>query len=197
MKALRITLFALSISFGIMAQADKESIQKSADTYMVYVQNNEIDHILDAMLPQLFETVSRSQIKASMEQMLNNPNMKVEYLSAKINSISNTVKRNNTKYALVNYDSSFKMIFLTEAQKPLAEKKEMLDYFKTAMEAQFGPESTIINYDEASVSVKSVTNMFAVSSPEFTGWKFLNDDNNMGELAKTIIPEDVISELKK
>lgn len=72
----------------------------------------------------------------------------------------------------------------------------MLDYFKTAMEAQFGKDSTTINYDEASVSVKSVTNMYAVSSPEFTGWKFLNDDNNMGTLAKTIIPEDVISALK-
>ncbi len=196
MKALHITLFALLISLGSVAQTDKESIQKWADIYMVYVQNNDIDKILDAMLPQLFETISRSQIKASMEQMLNNSNMKVEYLSAKINSISNTVKRDDTKYALVNYDSSFKMIFLTEAEKPLDKRKEMLDYFKTAMEAQFGKDSTTINYDEASVSVKSVTNMYAVSSPEFTGWKFLNDDNNMGTLAKTIIPEDVISALK-
>lgn len=111
MKALHITLFALLISLGSVAQTDKESIQKWADIYMVYVQNNDIDKILDAMLPQLFETISRSQIKASMEQMLNNSNMKVEYLSAKINSISNTVKRDDTKYALVNYDSSFKMIF--------------------------------------------------------------------------------------
>lgn len=196
MKILQLNIIVLFISIGITAQTDKESIQQTAEGYMVHVQNNDIEQILDAMLPQLFDVVNKNQMKSSMEQMFNNPNMKVEYLSAKINSISSTVKHESTKYALVNYDSSFKMIFLTEAEKPLAERTEMLDYFKTAMEAQFGADSVTIDYDEASVSVKSVTNMYAVSSPEFKGWKFLNDDENMGQLTKSIIPELVIEQLK-
>ena len=80
MKILQLNILALFISIGITAQTDQESIQQTAEGYMVHVQNNDIEQILDAMLPQLFEVVNRNQMKSSMEQMFNNPSMKVEYL---------------------------------------------------------------------------------------------------------------------
>ena len=65
------------------------------------------------------------------------------------------------------------------------------------LESQFGKDSIVINYEEASVTVNSNSYMYAVSSPKFEGWKFINDDDSMGQLAKNIIPSEVISALKK
>jgi hypothetical protein len=153
--------------------------------------------MLDAMLPDVFDIVNRNQLKMSMEQMFNNPNMSIEYLSAKIFDISETVSHKDNKYARINYDSSFKMVFPSGDGISDEENKTMLNSMKSVLESQFGKDSIVINYEEASVMVNSNSYMYAVSSPKFEGWKFINDDDSMGQLAKNIIPAEVISVLKK
>ncbi|TPV35021.1 hypothetical protein FJ651_05700 [Paucihalobacter ruber] len=197
MKKLKLLLVTAFLSAAIFAQTDQQVIQATAQTYMNAVKNKDIDKMLDAMLPDVFEMVNRNQLKMSMEQMFNNPNMIIEYLSAKIFDISETVRHKDNKYARINYDSSFKMLFPSDDGISAEENKSMLNSMKSVLESQFGKDSIVLNYDESSVTVNSNSYMYAVSSPKFDGWKFINDDNAMGQLAKNIIPAEVISVLKK
>lgn len=197
MQKLISLLISVFFTVVLFAQTDQQVIQATAQTYMNAVKNKDIDKMLDAMLPDVFEMVNRNQLKLSMEQMFNNPNMKIEYLSAKIFDISETVSHKDNKYARINYDSSFKMLFPSGDGVSTEENKTMLNSMKSALESQFGKDSIVINYEEASVTVNSNSYMYAVSSPKFEGWKFINDDDSMGQLAKNIIPAEVISALKK
>lgn len=197
MKKIKLSIITLFFTAMLFAQTDQQAIKTTAQTYINAVKDKNIEKIFDAMLPDIFETVSRSQLKMSMEQMFNNPNMIIEYLSAKIYDVSEVVAHENNKYARIKYDSSFKMLFPLGDDMSLEENKAMLTSMKSVLESQFGKDSTVLNYDESSVTVNSDSYMFAVSSPKFKGWKFINDDDAMGQMAKKIIPAKVISALKK
>ena len=197
MKKIKLLLFTIFFTAVLFAQTDKQIIETTAQSYMNAVKNKDIDKMLDAMLPDVFEMVNRNQLKMSMEQMFNNPNMTIEYLSAKIFDISETVSHKENKYARINYDSSFKMVFPSGDGISAEENKTMLNSMKSVLESQFGKDSIEINYEKASVTVNSNSYMYAVRSPKFEGWKFINDDDSMGQLAKNIIPAEVISALKK
>lgn len=197
MQKLISLLISVFFTVVLFAQTDQQVIQATAQTYMNAVKNKDIDKMLDAMLPDVFVMVNRNQLKMSMEQMFNNPNMIIEYLSAKIFNISETVSHKDNKYARINYDSSFKMLFPSNDGVSAEENKTMLNSMKSVLESQFGKDSIVINYEEASVTVNSNSYMYAVSSPKYEGWKFINDDDSMGQLAKNIIPAEVISVLKK
>lgn len=196
MKNVLFTI-ALFISLYSFSQSDAETIKSETLMYFSFVESNNSEGIINFMHPKVFETISKEQLKEGMEQMLKNEQMKIEFLTTDIKNISEVVEFENSKYSLVDYSNDMRMTFLSEKDKPLEEKQTFIDFMKPSMEAQFGAGNVKADAESTSLTIHVESTIYAVFNPEFGGWKFLANDNNMTSVIDTIIPETVRTQLLK
>lgn len=197
MKKIMTLALCLLLTISLTAQSEKDIVKQASMDYFESMVNQDFDGILNAMYPKVFDAVSKDQMKMGMQQMFNNPEMKIEFLSNDIKSISDAVMADEKTYRAVFYNSVMQMIFVSEQDKPEADKKSFLDFMKTTMDTQFGAEHVTANYENTSLKIVMDSNMFAIKDPAYEGWKFIGNDDNMKQLIDTIIPESVRTELLK
>lgn len=194
MKFITTLLFALVLTLNGAAQSQDE-ITKHAETYYEFIANQNFDGVLDYMYPKVFDMASRDQMKTSMEQMFNSKDMKIEFLSNKVNRVTDETKADGVTYAAVFYNSKMKMTFLSEMDKPAEDKKLFLDFMKTTMDTQFGEENVTSDLKAMALVINMNSNMFAIKDPKYTGWKFIGNDDAMKQVVNSIVPENVRTEL--
>lgn len=195
MKFLVTLLFTFLFTFSGLAQSNKETITKHAETYYTHLTNQNFDGILDYMYPQVFEIAPREQMKIGMQQMFNSPDMKIEFLSNEVTQVSHEKEVDGINYAAVFYNSKMKMTFLTEADNSAEDQKSFLEFMKVTMDSQFGAENVTSDLETMSLVINMDANMFAINDPKYKEWKFIGNDDAMKSLVDTIIPEVVRTEL--
>lgn len=193
LTTLSLTLFLVCSSF---AQSQAE-ITKHAQTYYDYMTNQNFDGVLDYMYPKVFDMASRPQMKAGMEQMFNSKEMKIEFISNDVTSVTDETEVDGVLYAAVFYNSKMKMTFVSEMDKPEDDQKAFLNFMKVTMDTQFGSENVTATYKTMSLVINMDATMFAIKDPQYKDWKFLGNDDAMKQLVDTIIPERVKTELLK
>lgn len=194
MKNLLLSI-ALIIGLQAFAQTDKKSIEAETLAYFKMVENNDSDGIMEYMHPKVFETVSKEQMKAGMEQMLKNEQMSIAFLSTELFNISDIVNHEDSKYSLVSYANNMRMTFLSEIGKTEEEKQMFVDMMKTSMDAQFGAENVKADAKTASLTIYVESTIYAIYNEDFNGWKFLGNDANMKAITDTVIPPTVQEQL--
>ncbi|GAL65205.1 hypothetical protein [Jejuia pallidilutea] len=191
MKFFTTLVLAFLITCSSFSQSQTEAIEKEAQTYYDYMTNMNLDGVLDYMHPKMFDMAPKAQMKAAMEQMFNSPQMKIEFISNTVNSISDTKEIDSVTYAVVYYNSKMRMIFLTEKDKPKEAQNDYLELMKSTMAAQFGSENVTIDADTTSLVINNNASMFAINDPQYNGWKFLSNEKNMAAFVNSIVPEAV------
>ena len=179
------------------SQDEKEAVKKASMDYFQHMVDQDFDGILDAMYPKVFEAVPKEQMKMGMQQMFSNPEMKIEFISNDIKRVTDAKKVEDKTYRAVFYRSEMKMTFVSEQDKPEADRKSFLDFMKTTMDTQFGQENVTANAEDTSLNIVMNSNMFAIKAPSYEGWKFIGNDDNMKQLIDSIIPESVRTDLLK
>lgn len=197
MKHFKLLCIAFLISITTIAQTNNETVKIQAEEYFSYLENNDFDNLLNSMYPQIFDSFPKDQLKAGMEQMFNNPGMKIEFLSNEVSSLSEAMKKDGKTYMVVFYNTEMKMTFVTEQGKPEEEKAKFLDLMKSSMAAQFGEENVTADVKETALVINVDANMFAISDASYDGWKFIGNDDTMKVLINSIIPEEVRTTLIK
>ena len=147
------------------------------------------------MHPKVFESISKEQLKQGMDQMLKNEQMKIEFLSTELFNISDAIEYEGSKYSLVDYANSMRMTFLSEKDKPIDEKEVFINFMKSSMDVQFGEENVKADAKTVSLTIYVKSNLYAVNSSEFDGWKFLSNDANMKTVIDTVIPITIQEQL--
>ncbi|TBM99377.1 hypothetical protein EYD45_15575 [Hyunsoonleella flava] len=191
MRFLTTLVLAFLFSASVFSQSHKAEIQKEAQNYYNLMTDMNIDGFLDYMYPKVFEMVTKEQMKTGMEQMFNSPQMKIEFISNDVKSISDEKEVDGVNYAVVYYNSKMRMTFLTEKDKPEADRQAYLDMMKTNMAAQFGAENVTVDVATTSVVINNDASMFAINDPQYDGWKFLGNEKNMAAMVNSMIPEAV------
>lgn len=191
MRFLTTVVLALLFTTSIFSQSNKADIQKEAQTYYDYMTDMNIDAILDYMYPKVFDMVPKNQMKTGMEQMFNSPQMKIEFISNEVTSISDEKEVDGVNYAMVYYNSKMRMTFLTEKDKTEEERKAYLDMMQTSMANQFGAENVTVDLATTSVVIDNNASMYAINDAQYDGWKFLGNEKNMAAMINMMIPEDV------
>lgn len=197
MRLFTTPVFAFLITIQSFSQTHTKEIEKEAQTYYDYMTEMNLDGVLDYMHPKMFEMASREQMKAGMEQMFNSPQMKIEFISNDVTSVSDDMDVEGVIYAVVFYNSKMRMTFLSEKDKPAEEQKDYLELMKSTMAAQFGAENVSVDEETMSLVVNNNSTMFAIKNPSFDGWKFLGNEKNMGAFVDSIVPESVRTSLLK
>lgn len=189
MRFFTTLLFAFLITTSSFSQSQTETIKKEAQTYYDYMTNMNLDGVLDYMHPKMFDMAPKEQMKAGMEQMFNSPQMKIEFISNTITSISDTKEVDGVTYAIVYFNSKMRMTFLTEKDKPQEQRTDYLELMKSNMAAQFGSENVTIDAKTTSLVINNDANMFAIKDSQYDGWKFLSNERNMAAFVNSIVPE--------
>ncbi|OMP32141.1 hypothetical protein [Mangrovimonas sp. DI 80] len=192
---LRIAI--LFISILAQAQSDTEGVKVELLKYFDYVEANNSDGVIGYMHPKVFETISKEQMKAGMDQMLQNEQMKIEFLSTEITNISKIITLGDSQYSLIDYSNDMRMTFLSVADKSLEEKQTFMDFMTPTIEEQFGEGNVKKDVETASLIIHVESNIYAVNNVDFGGWKFLANDPNMATVVNGIIPAEVRNELTK
>ncbi|MFT4780522.1 MAG: hypothetical protein ACJAZK_002965 [Psychroserpens sp.] len=197
MKNFTTLIFALLFTSASFAQSHTAEITKNAQIYYDYMTAQNFDGVLDYMYPKVFEMAPRAQMKAGMEQMFSSPEMKIEFISNDVTKVSEEKVVEKITYAAVFYNSKMKMTFVSEQNKPEEDRKGFLDMMKSTMDSQFGAANVASDLKTMSLVINMDATMFAIKDPQYTGWKFLGNDDAMKMLVDSIVPESVRTELIK
>jgi len=197
MKHLTTLILALLFTTLSFAQSHTDEITKNAQSYYDYMTAQNFDGVLDYMYPKVFEMAPRAQMKAGMEQMFSSPDMKIEFLSNDVSRVSEEKIVDGITYAAVFYNSKMKMTFVSEKDKSPEDQKVFLDFMQATMNTQFGEENVTSDIEGMSLVINMDANMFAIKDPQYEGWKFIGNDDNMKMLVDSIVPESVRTSLIK
>ena len=194
MKHLLLSI-TLIIGLQTFAQTEKDVIKNQTLAYFEMVENNDAEGVMNSLHPKVFETIPREQMKAGMEQMLNNEDMKIEFLTTTLSNISDIIEHEGSKYCLIDYANDMRMTFLSEKDKSEEEKKAFMDIMKSTMDAQFGAENVKVDAETVSLVIYIESNIYAIYNKDMGGWKFLGNDANMKTITDKVIPSSIQEQL--
>ena len=178
-----VLFICLLMGFGLQAQTPEEAIRKDVSTYFQLLQEQKISEALDWVHPDLIGMFGKELFLDQYKEMLE----KASFGDLDIKSVSPVFSTEaKGDYALLNYN--FKMNY-DVADMEDQQKQIMLN----VMKSQFGEATLKGNI----VEVSSAKEMFAVSKPEYQGWRILDYEKGMKVFLATIIPEEVFTHFKK
>jgi len=190
MKTLFLTLL-LSLSLSLNAQVNKKTLKAETLKYFNFVETNNSEGVINYMHPKVFETLPKDQMKAGMDQMLDNKDMKIEFLSSTIDNMTDIVEHEKSSYVNIDYTNKMKMIFLSEKDKPIEEQKTFMDFMAKTMNSQFGKENVSLDSENLALIIIVKSDLYAIYNEAFQGWRFVGNDDAMEAVINTIIPEKV------
>ncbi len=186
-----LLILVLFFNLALQGQVDKKTLKAETLKYFDFVEANNSEGVINYMHPKVFETLPKEQMKAGMDQMLDNKDMKIEFLSSDINSITDIIEHENSSYVNIGYTNKMKMVFLSEKEKPVEDQNVFMGFMKKTMDSQFGEKNVSLDAENLALIVTVNSNLYAVYNDDFGGWKFVGNDDAMTAVINTIIPEKV------
>ena len=178
-----MTIIVCFLCLNSIAQDANEQITADINQYFQLLQEEKISEALDWVHPDLIGMVGKEMFLAQYNEMLK----KASFGELTITSISEVFNSSSKgEFALVNY--AFQMNY-DVADMDASAKQIMLN----SMKSTFGDAEL----DGDLVKVKANREMFAVSKPEFEGWRILDYEVGMRPMLIGIISEEVLNHFGK
>lgn len=193
MKTKVLLLLVISFKLSYAQQKDSTEIVKEITTFFRYSSNFEIDSLLNKMHTKLFTLAPKKQIKESMQQMLDDKNLKIGFSNYNIQNISPTFTYNSVKYALVKYNFTMNMQFYDNGK--LSENSLSMQYALPGLKQKFGKDNVRLIDSTQTVFIDVKGLMYAINDNK-KDWKFLEKKEEQKSILKYLIPQAVINKLK-
>ncbi len=193
MKTKILLLLVISFKLSYAQQKDSTEIVKEITTFFRYSSNFEIDSLLNKMHTKLFTLAPKKQIKESMQQMLDDKNLKIGFSNYNIQNISPTFTYNSVKYALVKYNFTMNMQFYDNGK--LSENSLSMQYALPGLKQKFGKDNVRLIDSTQTVFIDVKGLMYAINDNK-KDWKFLEKKEEQKSILKYLIPQAVINKLK-
>jgi hypothetical protein len=178
-----ITIFA-NISF-----ANKEEVKKEISEFLMIMENQDIDKILDYMYPRFFELTPREDMIQRFNKALKDQDHSL--YDSKIVKIGDIKNSGDTSYCFIDY--TYTMSFNYDIDNP--ETKEIIKTTEPFMKATFGADNVTADYENSKLIINNNKTMIAISQPDYDGWKFIDKEPQLKEILKSILPVAILKEL--
>jgi hypothetical protein len=193
MKTKILLLLVISIKLTYAQKKDSAEIVKEITTFFRYSSNFEIDSLLNKMHTKLFTLAPKKQIRESMQQMLDDKNLKIGFSNYNIQNITPTFTYNSVKYALVKYNFTMNMQFYDNGK--LSENSLSMQYALPGLKQKFGKDNVRLIDSTQTVFIDVKGLMYAINDNK-KDWKFLEKKEEQKSILKYLIPQAVINKLK-
>jgi len=187
MKEILFVLVPLFCAATVFSQ-DMESLRSRAETMYAASYNLDLDAVVEATYPKLFELTNKETMKQTMARVFNNETMVITFNNPKTEFKYSAIKTiDNRKFALVEYLNSMNMNLTSAVDAELAQT--MADGLKRS-----GNYTTVI-YDEKSnkILAEGPAIMIAIADDLTNNqWMFINYDP---KVFVRLFPESLKKEL--
>lgn len=185
-----ITLLAFcSVLYGFEDDFKKE-IEITVTEYFQLLNKSDYQSSMDYVYPLLFDIVSREMFLQSLEQMRKDTLISMSFDDFIIHSISTPLTIDNMKYSFVNYAYKLKMVMHNQESD---KEGQLVDVIRSALKAQFGEDNVDYDSSNYTFNISVEKTMFAISSPTYSGWKFVDYDAQLKPYLIKIIPQEIWS----
>lgn len=175
---MRIILFALLvvINFTAHAQTENATIEKEYKRYNDLMIARDFDKVLDYTHPALFESYPRDQVKQGLEQIFNNPQMKIELGQPKLSEFAAVKQIEGKYYIRFKNIQTTKMRFGFIEDQTGADKDNSVNALKQNLTTQFGENTVSYDAQTGFFTINATSKMLAYSEDKKT-WKFVDIGN--------------------
>lgn len=176
------------VTAAAFAQNEEAEIRLAFTEYFKIVAAKNNDATLDYMYPKMFEIIPRDGMKTMMDEMYADTAMVINFADYKLHSVSPVVTDGAEKFALAKY--SFNMLIKINPA-PGDEPVDPENYLST-FEMAYGKGNASYNKSTQIYTVKAEREMFAISGPSYTGWKFIENKKAGKMLLEKLLPKKII-----
>ncbi|MCU0375037.1 MAG: hypothetical protein MUF24_06995 [Chitinophagaceae bacterium] len=183
---------------SVFAQAEADTIKQTVLAYFKTIETFDMKASVEYLHPAIFDLVPKNNMIEMLEQSFKDPEVRVKMDSAEILKVSPILEDNNIKYGLVNYSFLMHMTMM-DGEKPLTNTndKSALMVTYNIIKGKYGDKKVRLESAKGTIHVLSETSLFAIKAPEFDGWKFLENKENMTRVFDGIIPQNILIQLLK
>jgi hypothetical protein len=186
----------LLIVFTCSSQDFKKTIEKEFKDYNNLIEKLEFEKSMQYLPQEFIELFSKSQFIKMMNQTYNNPSFKYEIKHLKIDNINDLQKIENKYYTSFNFSGN---ILIKTNRRINEDDEDFLNRIKKAklsMEQSLGKDKVNLIDSQTTISINSFKKVIAISNNGKSDWKFLVLGKNQNEIAKKILPKQIIEKIK-
>jgi len=192
-------LLICNFIFGLpsgFSQTEEDTIKQTVLAYFKTTQTLDMEASVEYIHPAIFELVPKEKMIELMKQSFIDPDILLKMDSAEVLKVSPILEDNKIRYGLVNYSFLMHMTMLDDG-KPMTDtdSKSSLMFTYNMLKNKYGEKKVRLEAAKGTIHILSETSLFAIKAPEFDGWKFLENKDNMTKILDGVIPESVLKQL--
>jgi len=182
----------LVLLFAVLTSQAQNSVDAQLNNrlqeYIGFTKVLNFEKAMDYTHPKLFTIAPRKMIVQAMNQAFNNKDMKFNFDSMSISSVSPVYKYSNTSYRKIVY---YMAMTISLSDSSDLKNAELAEYMRLSFEAGFPGKK--ISIDTANNAIKVMGNeiMFAIKDPSVKEWMFLGFDKSKPEMSSKLYPKPV------
>ncbi|WP_312076775.1 hypothetical protein [Chryseobacterium sp.] len=183
-------ILSLFIVFSVMFSAqntDQQNITKSFSAFLNQLKNKQIDQAVEGMYPKFFTVVPKDQMKMVLNMTYNNPIMKVEILSSKVNAAEKPELIDGEYFSLIDY--AMRIRFNAETMND-----EMRNSIKNMLVQKYGQGNVMYYKNEMAYYINAKSKAYAISKDK-KNWKFLMVEKEMKSNLAKVLPKKILDTL--
>lgn len=192
-------LLILSIfsTFSLSAQNfNEEEVIKDVTTYFSYNESSQWEKLIDMLVPEFVNMMSRDMLITQMEQLVANPMFAISFSDMKVHKVHSNFSLEGGVYALVDHE--FIMTFgMKQTEEQTDEEFEtFFGVMQQTFEVQYGAESVTVDKESSAISVKPEKTILAVKREGYNSWKFIDYEPQNLMMYQSLFGEEVAEKLK-
>ncbi len=187
MRVILFISFLLLTTTNVQAQA-KSELETSFNSYLELILANDFETAFDYAPSKLFEIVPRDLMVTAMNQVFNNPDMKIYLSDPSILDITDKIEIEGAPYYIITYASTMNMEFNDLPQD--SSVNAILGMAEIGLASDFGKENVARNEANTGFKIYSVKKVCALI--EDGGFKFVAIELDQLNLLRQLIPNEII-----
>lgn len=190
-----LTIVIFSSNSLSAQEFNAEEIRKDVNQYFQYNEKNQMDSLINMLIPEFVEMFSREFLKTQMEELVDNANFKVRFRDMKIQEIHDALQLEESSYALVDYEFIMEFGFQRSEYQDPADFDSFLQFMETSFKTQYGETKVSLDKENSAILVEPHKTILAVKKSEYDSWKFIDFEPQNMEMYKTLFGKAVMEKL--
>lgn len=191
-KITLLTALFLLFSFTGFTQTYKDNIERDFNHLNELMLAGQIEKALELFPKKIFEVVSKEQLIAVFNQLLNNKDFKMAILDSKVLNVSAPEKIDSCYYSAVKYVSTVTMEFTPPENEVDEARTSRLQGIMLSLSNSFGSDKVTLNESTGLFKITPLKKTYAISNNGQSGWQFVNVEPTQRVIMEKLLPKQIL-----
>ncbi len=166
-------------------------LRQELELYLEQLKTLNTEGILEMTYPKLFIPINKNMFRKYINTLLTSPHIAIASFDTDITDIGEIEQFSSGKFAIVQYRSSIKLVFINPE---LYSDKLSISVLNDILTSKYGKENIKIDPQNREIVINKEEKLLAINEND-NGWKFIGDNSEYRRLYPQIIPLDILSQI--